>query len=805
LVSMQQNKGGEGEESSLIRYCLPPKQNNELSALFSLYDADYSSGLGLEELKHLLLDIDPDIGDDAKRQLEKHAKIVFQEVTEGVNAGAGLGSIAEGKPEAVEGRVLGLSDFRVCYRQLVAISRGRRTLRIPAGGLARDLHEHPVVYITRFSRKTGVSFDWDKGYWSWNPTFEMSERPDACKGYRVAVVLQAESDVETIKALFRATERGGGASSRQLPASVGAGSPSPEREELHKYTWLDIKRPHPSSHSICENAEALVKSLLLLAPMAEHRETPVSDGPQLAGALVQATWLANLPISPGPPQLHIPGFCARGSREARPWYEERVAPSLHWLCCGARRGAVRVSQRAAIVPSEPGHVGLQQWHAALGRSETLAQLLKKGVRLSPEPYAQKGGSALSSVSVDPGVETRAPSAASAPSAPALAAAAAATWDSSLQEQAEFHLHSNYHLKQAPPSLFHSNLDILFPPQPPAAAASPSPETEFPGATPRRLLITLRCPHGGARSSGGEQVLVSGSAGNKGVTVPGPDVLDGMLRGLSYFLIAGGAGEAEKSPRLSSARQGPVPLALFILELAEIYNRGSISSLERWREVLEAAISEFPSDNIAKQATALLSMATLFKKSQEALGTDKFLDSVSQLWEMRKDDKHSIVTDQVRYLRTSRKNLLGQLDKLENDAENLATLYDLALQERRNYITTVLTVFTAVTWPLNFLTGYFGMVRWCPFSPPLLSLSPSLSQRKCTPPPPTYTHTHTHIQTHNTHACPMQNFQNMNELGAMTGVDSSTSPIPGVPGFQVFWLFFGIFLCLSVSLAFYFRP
>ena len=303
MVSMQQNKGGEGEESSLIRYCLPPKQNNELSALFSLYDADYSSGLGLEELKHLLLDIDPDIGDDAKRQLEKHAKIVFQEVTEGVNAGAGLGSIAEGKPEAVEGRVLGLSDFRVCYRQLVAISRGRRTLRIPAGGLARDLHEHPVVYITRFSRKTGVSFDWDKGYWSGNPTFEMSERPDACKGYRVAVVLQAESDVEKIKALFRATERGGVHLVGSYLPQWGRALLAPSERSCTSTPGLTSSGHIPAPTASAKTQRRLLKACCFWLPWQSTGRRPSVMAPSWQGRLCRPRGWPTCPSLPGRPSF----------------------------------------------------------------------------------------------------------------------------------------------------------------------------------------------------------------------------------------------------------------------------------------------------------------------------------------------------------------------------------------------------------------------------------------------------------------------------------------------------------------------
>jgi hypothetical protein len=252
--------------------------------------------------------------------------------------------------------------------------------------------------------------------------------------------------------------------------------------------------------------------------------------------------------------------------------------------------------------------------------------------------------------------------------------AAATLFESMVRGGEFHLVSKSHIHAQPPFFMRSLVGVFFS-RGNGAVGAPLP-----------TLFTLR-PF---EEDGIVEKLLDGYRekllGVDAVLAPNEAGISGSIghrRSLFVESLSGGL--------LASA---------IVDSLSVRYNDLAFRLVEHWSGVLDAFIHEQASAlhqrhiiQLAGLADQLADYAGKLQASQDALSA-AFQPGTSH-------DFFSVFTNRA-------KSLLMRAQRLQEKAVRLQEQYKTRLEEDRNWMVTALTLFTTGTWPLSFLTGYFGM-------------------------------------------------------------------------------------------------
>jgi hypothetical protein len=199
-------------------------------------------------------------------------------------------------------------------------------------------------------------------------------------------------------------------------------------------------------------------------------------------------------------------------------------------------------------------------------------------------------------------------------------------------------------------------------------------------------------------------------------------------------------------QLLSPSKGPLLLSVAIADsIATRYNDLALKLCEHWAAVVEVDISRaalsLHQRHINRLQTLAGELVTNAARLREQIDLLSHFDDAPTVAPAAFDSR-----DFITIFAHRAHSFADRVAKLNAHIDRLVVNYRTSLDEGRNWMVTALTLFTAGTWPLSFLTGYFGM-----------------------------------------------NFGNMSEMTVTDASLGTPLPIPGVPGIQIFWLFFGIFL------------
>jgi hypothetical protein len=388
------------------------------------------------------------------------------------------------------------------------------------------------------------------------------------------------------------------------------------------------------------------------------------------GATVPALWLANTPFKMG--SSRALGFCKR--RLAAPDAgAQRKRHSLNWLCCGSREGTVFVN------PHEANH----NRRDVDEDDSALAIFWAK--------YVQRYSKGDKNMVHDAPAE--APGAAAAPAAKKTSRRLLRLASRKHQEEAEglieamvrggeFHVVSKSHLRGKTP-FFVRNLVGVF-----NVAASDAGEPA--------LLVTVR------------------PTDELGVVTT---VLDGFrsrvasVKGFVSARVVKATGREGREEKFVKSLDGPLLGAAIVDSLGVRYNDLTFRLLEHWAAVLDVCVHEQPSslhqrhmNKLAGLAESLKDYTEILNAAQRQLTGEKAQGGKQEFFDV--------------FLRRAA-HLDARADRLKARVAQLQDQYKTRLDEDRNWMVTALTLFTAGTWPLSFLTGYFGMcVQFTSPPPPL---------------------------------------------------------------------------------------
>jgi len=163
---------------------------------------------------------------------------------------------------------------------------------------------------------------------------------------------------------------------------------------------------------------------------------------------------------------------------------------------------------------------------------------------------------------------------------------------------------------------------------------------------------------------------------------------------------GREGREEKFVRSLDA---PLLAAAIVDSLGVRYNDLTFRVLEHWAKVLEVCIHEQPSSLHQRHMIKLQDLALRLQGYAAKLveSQRRFTGGEDKAGAGGKQDFFDIFLRRAVHQEARAERLLTQVGLLQD-------LYKTKLEEDRNWMLTSLTLFTAGTWPLSFLTGYFGM-------------------------------------------------------------------------------------------------
>ena len=379
-----------------------------------------------------------------------------------------------------------------------------------------------------------------------------------------------------------------------------------------------------------------------------------------AGAILPALWLSNTPFRMG--SARALGCCKR--REAPPPHASGTPArhSLNWLLCGSREGTVLVTphEAASHIPNEADAALATYWARNVKR-------FSSGDLIAP---LDAGSGSRRELQLRSHREQ----------AEGLVEA--------MVHGGEFHVVSKRHLHVRTPFFMRSLVGVF------TVAAEGEGVGGGGGGGKPALLLTLR-PHD-----------------DWGVVTTVLDGFRARVEGAAKYL-AGRAGKASgregREESLVRALDGPLLAAAIADSLGVRYNDLTFRMLEHWAAVLNVCVNEQPSSLHQRHMVKLQELAG---RLREYAG--KLVQAQGQL---ASGDGSSGGGDRAAgaakrdffdlYARRAA-NLEARAQRLTERVEELQEQYKCRLDEERNWMVTALTLFTAGTWPLSFLTGYFGM-------------------------------------------------------------------------------------------------
>jgi hypothetical protein len=192
------------------------------------------------------------------------------------------------------------------------------------------------------------------------------------------------------------------------------------------------------------------------------------------------------------------------------------------------------------------------------------------------------------------------------------------------------------------------------------------------------------------------------------------VLDGFrarVHGIADYL-AGRAGKASgreaREESFVRALDGPLLAAAIADSLGVRYNDLVFRELEHWAAVLHVCVHEQPSSlhqrhmfKLQELAARLHEYAAKLALAQQQLTGGERAGGGGGGGGGGKRDFFDIFSRRAAHLEARAARLVRHVGALQEQ-------YKTRLDEDRNWMVTALTLFTAGTWPLSFLTGYFGM-------------------------------------------------------------------------------------------------
>ena len=542
----------------------------------------------------------------------------------------------------------------------------------------------------------------------------------------------------------------------QLDAFVASCAPLPEAGAPRANLWVDVSGPlHPPTLAWLRRMgltdatgedfrdEGVYHKGVVhhpLWPLAQPGEEGAAGAGAGAGAgaprgtyagvLVPYFWLANTPFKPGAERLfgffkHLPCCALRGAAGggAAP-APSRVRHSLHWWLCGSRKGTVYVApaDKAPLnmrVVDEEDHKLAAFWaiyvsNFVRGRRNVLA-----GAPSARALGGAAGGGAGAGAPLDAEKASRhrAFSRFYAPGSHENSHLLVET----MTLGGEFHLRSKRHLREQPPHLVRSVFGVFLTAEGgPGGVGAPAVVTMHPytldGVLPRIL-------------EGYQDRLLGTDAESK------------KAKGAGMFV------EALSSRLLAAA---------LVDSVAVRYNDLAFRLVEHWAAVVEVCVNEAPTslhqrhmELMAHFARKLGAAAAELPRAQAALKAFTLGGAEAG----GEGGAGALASAKFFYEQFERRaaHLAERAAALERRVEALRAQYMTRLDEDRNWMLTALTLFTAATWPLSFLTGYFGM-----------------------------------------------NFDNMVELFPSkselpVGAGFVPLPVPGVKGIQIFWIAFAVCL------------
>lgn len=391
----------------------------------------------------------------------------------------------------------------------------------------------------------------------------------------------------------------------------------------------------------------------------------VSHGGAAAGAtsmgvIVPTQWLANVPFREG--ASRAVGCCKRLGGDRGGGGGRR---SLHWMLCGSREGTVFVTphdaahNRKDVDPHDQTLASFWSLYVhrySKGERNVMRDTVKTPAAAQPpEPV----------VRVDE----------AGPQKPAPHPAASRFFDPAHHEGAnalleamvrggEFHVASKHHLHAQPPFLVRNMVGVF-------VAGVPGEDAS--------IMFTLR-PFA-------EDGIVT-------------KVLDGYRELLDAKQTASRSEGAQHF--LESLKSGMMAAAIAD-SLAVRYNDLVFRLTEHWAAVLDVCIHEQPSSLHQRHMIKLDELAEKLHSSAEKVVICQRLLSGPNVPCNKPASAHffEVFLRRAEHMERRAAALKGRVAKLQE-------LYKTRLDEERNWMVTALTLFTAGTWPLSFLTGYFGM-------------------------------------------------------------------------------------------------
>ena len=420
---------------------------------------------------------------------------------------------------------------------------------------------------------------------------------------------------------------------------------------------------------------------------------PPSSAPAWSGALLPALWLANTPFRTG--SARALGCCKwRGAQPAA----RAAHRSLHWLLCGTREGTVVVEPHQAEAAAGSSHAAVEGADAALAKfwANYVARFSKGG----HSEGAEEAGAGASAGSKAAGA--RAHRVSTRELLLRRGQGEAEGLIEAMVRGGEFHVVSQSHLRSRAPHLVRHVVGIFTIAAGAAAAGAgveksgASSETlPAPAPTPA-LLLTLRpCDEWGMVSS----VL---------------DGFRGRVQGRTAFLAARAApsGHGGREACLMRSLDAPLLAAAIADSLGVRFNDLLFRVLEHWATVLRACVQEQPSSLHQRHLTHLGELAARAHEhaaklvlSQAQLTGSGSSDQGAGAASSGMRDFFDTFSRRAAHLEQRGQRLLQRVRDLQDQ-------YKTRLDEDRNWMVTALTLFTAGTWPLSFLTGYFGMCVPC---------------------------------------------------------------------------------------------
>ena len=449
---------------------------------------------------------------------------------------------------------------------------------------------------------------------------------------------------------------GGGAAA--AAAAGGGGSSSSESAPKPKHSvWLDVRGPlHKDTLSTLKtlgldcatSTDFQDEGVWFKGDMVHHKWG--TSGRLSAGVTVPTLWLAGVPFRSG--STKAAGCCKRAfCINPDVGAAQKGRRSLHYRLCGSRQGTVLVTpndsatNHHAIYPEDRALACF--WADTVGAySAGVKDVVKR---------AAEATDAAVKVHVAPVSRKQVRNDESAKS-----------MIEAMTLGGEFHLVSKTHLRARPPFFVHSQVGVFF--------------LEGGGGLGPDVVVTVR------------------PFSEDGIA---ETVLDGYRQRLLTPEPDGDEGGAKTGRQLFvESLSGRLLAAAMADSLGVRFNDLAFRLLGHWAAVLDVALHEQPNSlhqrhmiKLKELAAKLIEYAQKLVESQEVLYSQSAASATIPFFEIFK---------------RRAEHVKKRAEILVEKAEKLEALYQTRLDEDRNWMTTALTLFTAGTWPLSFLTGYFGM-------------------------------------------------------------------------------------------------